>query len=406
MIGEREAQDSVRGSFMRGMPRGVARVSAVITLVLGAAGGAPADTLIDNFESATFPANLQGGAWYVRAGNAGGAVPSIAQQRIAPGSGGSGMAYNATGAMPTLLAFVYGECGTELEPGADSDVNLSPFAALQFDIASTGGGPYQLRAEDSIHGSQCKVVALPALSPAMRRITMPLAAFTGGVYGTVLSACRALVWNPQANIGSAPFDLSIDNLRLLSTLPPQLDTAEDGDLVNDWSGAWRAYSGTTLNPTLATISCAVAAGGAGGSSSAVVISGTIPVADGSALYLGGGVCELEPGGDNAVNVSGFTTLAFDARSSTGGTYTVQIEDTSRGTGTRKVSFGPNTGFATVSIALSSFATGASATDLTKARAIRWSLPDTTQDSAGQVFNLVIDNVRFTGGASVDGWELF
>ena len=316
------------------------------------------------------------------------------------------MAYSATGTMPPLLAYVYGECATELEAGADADVNLSPFAALQFEIASVGGGPYQVRIEDSIQASQCKAVALPPLAATMRRITVPLAGFTGGVYGTVLSAGRAIAWTPQQNIGSAPFDLTIDNLRLLSALPPQLDTAEDGDLTNDWSGAWRAYSGTTLNPDQATVSCAVTAGGAGGSANAVLLSGNIPATDGSALYLGGGVCELEPGGDSGVNIAGFTSLAFDAKSSTGGTYSVQLEDTNRGTNTRKVSFGPNSGFATVTIPLSSFATGANATDLTKARAIRWSLPDTTQDSASQPFNLVIDNVRFTGGASVDDWELF
>jgi hypothetical protein len=121
---------------------GFAARTLVATCMAGLAGPSiAADTLIDDLESAGFPVNRLGGSWYVRSGNAGGAVPSMAQQRVSPGAGGTGNAYSATGAMPPLLAFVYGECGTQLEPGGDADVSLALFAAIRFDISTVGGGP-------------------------------------------------------------------------------------------------------------------------------------------------------------------------------------------------------------------------------------------------------------------------
>lgn len=337
--------------------------------------------------------NELGQSWSVFEGNGSGNTGgNLLITGTATGLGGSANAIAATGQLPPVVGgFNYG--GVQCPLGT-LDVSLTTI--LEFDIMVTAGGPYKIRIEDGAQTFNSAFINLDLTTGLETHVKIPLADFaSGGDGGNAINfgAATVIVWDLQTASDSAPFGLTIDNVKF--TDPIFVELAEDGDLTNELGEVWFVFEGNgATDPSFGNLSLSPAAPGLGSSDGAIEVSGSLPPL--VTYNYGGAGTPL-----GSLDISNAVNLEFDITVNTGGPFKVRVEDSFQTFNSAFINLNVTPGVPThVIIPLADLIQGGSGApdggnriDPTNATQIVWDLQSPGDSSP---FGITIDNIFFTG----------
>lgn len=366
----------------------MAAVSVCCLPVIGSA----QDIEVDDVEDGNL-ANDLGQTWSVFEGNGtGNTGGNLLITGTAMGLGGSTNAIAATGQLPPVVGgFNYG--GVQCPLGG---LNVSLTTILEFDVLVTSGGPYKVRIEDGAQTFNSAFINLNLAAGVETHVKIPLADFAaGGDGGNPINfgAATTLVWDLQTAADSAPFGITIDNVKF--TDPILVERAEDGDITNELSEVWFVFEGNgATDPSFGNLTLSPTTPGLGSSDGAITVAGNLPPL---VTYNYGGVGT--PLG--SLDISNSVNLEFDITVNSGGPFKVRVEDSFQTFNSAFVNLSVTPGVPThVIIPLDRLIIGGAGSpdggnriDPTIASQIVWDL-QTSGDSSP--FGITIDNIYFTG----------